>query len=301
MRFFQRGCFIALAVVSLITSCTIFEPTTPQLIDLLPRETDTPGWLVRNRELLLPEQMTDDNRIYALFNAEKCARAFFYSLADERLTLMVEIIKFPTPFHCFGLFSFERGFDTPFIESAEDSYLTQKGMFVWKGDYYVKVTSTENTLPTKEFRVFGSIASGNISSLASRVKLPPHVYTFSDNYSTKDLVYYIQGHRLLPGSEKVFVRKKVIFDEQRYVFFVRYDSSLAATEGYVKILNSASPGFIMAKEGDLQMNFRKGDGKRYVFLSIHREYLFGVLNAEDTANGQRIMVKLDKELADYYK
>lgn len=302
MRRFKFIRNLPVVLACLAVSCAVFEPTTPKLVDLLPRETDAPGWLMGGRESIAHGKIKNENRIYSVFGAEGYVRETFHSISDETLTILVEIIKFPTTFHCFGLFSFERGFDTAFVESGEDFYITQKGMYIWKGDYYIKITSPAGKVSmVKEYKVFGSAVSGDIDGLASQVKLPSHVYTFSDNYSTNDLVYYIQGHRLLPGSEKIFVRKKVIFDEASYVFFARYDSPASASEAYGRMLKIAEPGYTVTKEGDLLMNFRPGDGDRLVFLASYRDYIFGVLNAGSAEKGQRIMARLYGELSEYYK
>jgi len=298
----KHAAIMTVMILSLALSCTVFEPASPQLVDLLPRETDAPGWLMGGRESIAAGDIKKENRLYAIFGAEGYAREVFHSISDQSVTTLVEIVKFPTSFHCFGLFSFERGFDTVFFESAENYYITQKGMFIWKGDYYIKITSSAGTMSmVKGYSVFGSAVSGAIGSMAKEIKLPSYVYTFSDNYSTGDLVYYIQGHRLLPGSEKIFVRKKIVFDEPSYVFFSRYDSPASASEIYGRMLGVADPGYIVTKEGNLQMNFRQGDGERLVFMAVYKDYIFGVLNAADPSKGQRIMARLYAEISGYYK
>ena len=226
----------------------------------------------------------------------------YNSISDSASFLEVELIKFPSAFHSFGLFSFERGFGDEVKDATDEYYFLDTGMFIWKGEYYVKIhRELRGGAQRKDFEIFGGITGANLEPVTSKVKLPDYVYTFSENFSTRDLVFYINGHRLLPGSSQVFVRKKMVFDSMRYLFFMKLDGTFKAGNRYMLMLNSGDPKFILTQSENIQMGFKKGDGDRYVFISQFKEYIFGVLNAEDVGNGTRIITKLYKDLAGFYK
>jgi|GEM_PF-1942195 len=283
-------------------SCSMFAPAKPQLINVLPRETDVPGWLLRNKVAFQKQGAIESvNRVFVLFGVKDYAGAVFYSLSDETVMVTVELMKLPSSFHSFGLFSFERGFDPRAVESEETRFIDKDGAFVWKGEYYIRVTSNKpGKIDEDCFATFSSITVSNIDGHASTTELPDYVYTFSENYSTRDLVYYVMGHRLLPGSKHVFVRKKTIQQKERYVFFIRESSSLKSSEMYNAILSTTRPSFIITKSENILMGYARGDGARLVFISLYRDYVYGVLNADDVDDGSRIMHRLHRDLTGYY-
>ena len=65
-----------------------------------------------------------------------------------------------------------------------------------------------------------------------------------------------------------------------------------------KILKKSRPRFIFTKRDELQVNFKRGDGSRYVFMAQYNDFIFGVLNAYSIKDGFLVMEKLGVRVTD---
>ena len=85
-------------MICFIVSCSMFETAKLQLVNALPRETDVPGWLLKQQKVTTDrEKIEKKDRIYYLFGVQEYARAVFYSLSNENVEIVVELISIIIP------------------------------------------------------------------------------------------------------------------------------------------------------------------------------------------------------------
>ena len=65
------------------------------------------------------------------------------------------------------------------------------------------------------------------------------------------------------------------------------------------IINNKNMNFILSGTGDSQTAFLKLDDNEYLYLSVFKEWIFGTFDAENMAEGEKIIGLLFSDLKQY--
>ncbi|OHD70159.1 MAG: hypothetical protein A2W19_05055 [Spirochaetes bacterium RBG_16_49_21] len=286
-----------LLALLLSLSCGIL-PRRAALVDLLPRDTDMPGWLSSNQTSVHGnKEIEKTDRVYSLYDPDVLATAEYRSLSDSGKTVRVELLKFGSSLDSFGLYSLERGWNDSNRYSGDDDYATVKGFYFRRGRYYVKITGEnlggESASILDQFR---AVVLQNLKGRTGEDSLPEEMFLFSEGRSTRDIVYYKKGIPGMPGVKNIHVMRRAIQGKKYNLFFKKLSSTYDAEIEFQNILKSGAGSFILSKIGNLQSAIRIINEKEYLYVSYHKHWIFGVLDAENMKDGETCILILWNEI-----
>lgn len=274
-------------------SCGTLSVSAPDITDLLPRDTDTPGWTMpAGPKKFKAEEVSafagaraEDLRRYGF---EEAVSAEYASLNDPGRTLAMEIIRLRNPLDAFGIFSIERGFDYQPSGIGADSCRSRGVLALVRGPYYIRVMAAKDYANVAgDMEALARVAGANITPENGDAELPVWAGLLGGSDPRFNLAWYPGGHPAIPSLRAFFLRKIVLFNQERLVFFTRRDSAPSAAGEYGVLLNDRSSPFFLLGGGEPKMAFRKSERDTLVFLCHSREWIFGVMNASGIEDGKK--------------
>jgi hypothetical protein len=280
-----------------ILSCSIFQTTSPAIVELLPRDTDVPGWGQQSPYYFTtPEKVSLFSGNYPLYHVSEIVLAQYQSISSSDVMIEVYILKSDTPLNAFGIYSLDRGFSQ--LRYARDNeYFTDSGLYFRNGEYYVKLLAqNSDDVRKNDLILFKDVITAKLGPVASKAALPQWMYTFSPSKSLADLVYYINGTPLIPELHDLFVRKRTIEGKDLYIFFMKGGTKYETSNLLLEIFKSSQPNFMLSKTGSVQVGLKENPEGGYLYIAYRNEWIYGVLNAESISMGNKIMITLYSEM-----
>jgi hypothetical protein len=278
-------------------SCSIL-PRTPLSDEFLPRETDVPGWVpVEQERVTGAKKIAQINPLYGTCDAAEVVTALYHHLSDSSKTVRIHMIKFRSPLDSFGLFSRERGISGGMKFIDDNAYTSSKGMFFRLAKYYVKLTG-ENLGDDRNgiLDSFRTVIADNLKKHTGAENLPDSMFIFSNTRSTREIVYYKQGIETIPGLKNMFVTRHTVGTRKYDVFYSITSSSYEAEHEFHSILKAADGSYILSKIGNIQPAIRVLNEKEHLYISSYKNWIFGVLDAENMKTGNTIIILLHSEI-----
>jgi len=290
--------FILILLSSLsLPSCSLF-PRTPTIQDVMPRETDVPGWVVeRQYRTTSSRKMAQFSPLYGEHNPDELAITEYAHLSDKSRTVRVEMIKLGSSLDSFGFFSRERGLGGTCQFFDDNTYATTNCLYARIGRYYVKI-GYENLGDQAGSTVdqFLGVVRGNLKNLAGDDSLPDRLFLFSKNRSTRDIVYYRQNLDAIPGLKNASVTRRLLAGKKYDLVCAVYSSAFDAEQEYLGILKAGGNEYMLSKVGKLQPAIRIISETEYLFICQYKQWIFGVLNADTVKDGNMIIGYLLTEI-----
>jgi hypothetical protein len=264
------------------------------MADYLPRDTDVPGWEITQQYRLNSvkkiEQMAPHSSEY---DPVEMVTADYGYLSDKARTVKVKILKFRTPLDAFGLFSRERGFDSGGQFMDDDTYSSGQGLFSRQGKFYVTISGdSDGDTDVAVLQQFLGVVRQNLQKQAGAEKLPDYILSLSDRGSSRDIVYYKAGLEAIPGARDLFVTRRSLSGKNFDLVYSRLQTAFDAEQAFHRILKAGGGSFMLTKIGNLQPAIRIVSQKEYLFVSYYKQWIFGVLNAENMNEVNKIIIYL---------
>ncbi len=282
---------------SLAVSCSLF-PRTPTIQDIMPRETDVPGWVVeRQYRTRSTRKMTQFSPLYGEHDPDELAITEYAHLSDKTRTVRVEMIKLGSSLDSFGFFSRERGLGGSYRFIDDNIYASASCLYARIGRYYIKI-SFENLGDQEGSTIdqFLGVVRENLKSLAGDDHLPDQLFLFSKNRSTREIVYYKRNMEAIPGLENASVARRTLAGKKHDLVCTTYSTVFDAEQQYLGILKAGGNDYILSKIGKLQPAIRIISDKEYLFICQYKQWIFGVLNADTMNEGNLIIGYLLTEI-----
>jgi hypothetical protein len=288
--------FMMLAAAACL-SCSLLPPATT-MADILPRETDVPGWVVSDQyKMSSMKKIGQVSPLYGEYDPLELIVAEYGHLSDMSRTVRLEIIRFRSSLDSFGLFSRERGFDGERRYLDDNSYTTGDGVYSRMGRYYLKITGKnlgdQNSTALEQFRL---AVMQNLKSQAGNDQLPDSFFIFSDKRSTRDIVYYKKGIDTIPGLKGLAVMRRTMDGRKFDVFYVKLLAGFEAEQEFHQLIKRGGDAFMLTKIANLQPAIRIISDSQYLFISHYKQWIFGVLNADTMDEGNKLIVFLSGEI-----
>jgi len=294
----MRKYLLYIVLLLQITSCVMIQKKRPSIEDCMPRETDVPGWELMKSPVLSDEELSLKKNDYNSSGIVEGKSALYRAYYDRR-ELRVEVLRFDSVKNAFGRFSIDRGFGPGIRNITEDSYFSDNGFFTRIGDYCISIRCKNiNDGSKKDLEQFMAVIDDKLHSFTSSEGLPEYITLFSKNYTRYNLAYYRSGFTDIKSLGDVWVSEKMILDKRRLVFFCKKDSSADSAELFHKL--SFNEGFTVSLFNKNLISFKKVADDKFIFISTHKEWIFGLLNADNIKDGNRIIELLHgsiKEMA----
>ncbi len=292
--------FLLITVLLLNISCSMFEKPKPGIMDFLPRETDVPGWeQVKKPERIYGKQMKD-TADYGKYRAVEKSYSLYRSFSEQEYVLRVELFRLNSVMDAFGMFSRERGIPGISRNVTGDYFTSDEGAFLMKGNYYIRVlANNKDDILKKQCDTFIRNIRKNLDVSGQTSELPDYLTLFSEDYTSQDVMYYRNGYSNLPGLKRVFIRNRTIGEQNKLLFFVRFNSAQSAQRKFNSLLKKNSYGYALTVRNKVPVAFKKIADNILLFFSSDREWIFGVLNSANQDEGLRITDMLRGEIKNY--
>jgi hypothetical protein len=271
--------------------------------NMLPRETEIPGWGIMENSVRyttdIAEYFGGDVERYKNYGLEELIVAKYRTIHDHSI-LTVEIFHMSSALNAFGIFSFERGFSGDESGLEWTAFLSARGLFFIRESYYIrlKIDNRENRFKRELLMIAGIIYERIFRGGSG---LPEYIGLFNSKNYLNNLIYYRGAYPELPLLKNIFLRKKQVRDREYLVFFKRSDSTSRALRIFDRLINNKKQPFIATEYGRIKIAFHRESIERHIFISQYREWLFGVLYADDIREGRDIIMILYRELLGFIR
>lgn len=219
-----------------------------------------------------------------------------YTQKENSDSLAVEIYQMESPYHAFALYAAERSPEDNFIKLGVQGYIGENVLNFWKGPFYVKLTSFQDSPTIKEnlLKVAGAIAdkiSGDYSEPEFFVYFPKkNKVNMSERYIPQNFL----GHPFLKNGYRVDYKQ----GENRYQVFLTENSSPEEAEEafnkYHEFLKNEGEFISLEKKSDYQKIRAKNEKRKVIFQ--YRSIVGGVLNIKNLTEGEKIIEGILKKL-----
>jgi hypothetical protein len=295
-RYIDYTAIVCIAVLQL-TSCS-FLPRTPTIVDILPRETDVPGWnIAQQYRTSSLKKIRELNSLCAEYDPVELIAAEYGRISDETKTISLEIIRFRSALDSFGMYSRDRGLDGAVSAEGDKDCASDGNVFSRHGKYYVRIRGENlDAQESEAIEQFRSVVKQNLKGKGGDESLPDSLFIFSQDRSTGNIVYYKKGMGLVPGLKNVSVMRRALGGKKTDVLYAKMTSVLDAEQQFNAILKTGGNAFILSKIGSLETAIRIISDTEYLFVSHYKQWIFGVRNADTMNEGNRIILYLFGEI-----
>lgn len=286
-----------------LNSCAIFQIHSDKTEDLLPRETEIPGWQIeispKNYSVKVLQEYVknpEENRLLNLYSIEELSVARYKNISTPSKQITIEIFKMNSAINAFGILSIEKNEAHKERKMCDDSYMNNEVTLARKGNHYIKIKCTEYPESPADQELFCKLICDKIKNISDA--LPAYLSLFEKKDGRSHLRYLIEGHPKVPELQNIFLRKIELTGKTRTIFFAKRDTSYLTLGELSNLLKNKEKQFIMSGAGDLQIAFYKIKDKEFIFVSVFKEWIIGIFDAESISEGERIISILHNELKD---
>ncbi len=122
------------------------EQSLPKVMTgLTPADWELYEQVKRFKPVDLYEQINGAAELYLAYGVKELTFASYISRKDTNFYLDLSVFDMGNPTNAFGIFSVERFSSGPTIELGRDAYQSEANFFIWHGQYYLKIVSSDHT------------------------------------------------------------------------------------------------------------------------------------------------------------
>jgi hypothetical protein len=220
----------------------------------------------------------------------------------------MDIYDMGAPANAFGMYSIGRYANAEYVNIGNEGIKTSSTLDFWKGRYYCKLVSFDETIESQQAMVaLGNALANNIKeagTLPELLSLLPEVSKVpqSEKYFRKQLalnnIHYVDNQNVLQlGEQTEGVVAKYQFGETKVDgFVIKYSSSEdadAAYDSYLTYLSQKGKVERMETENSAKVVLQNG---KLTFIARRDNYLIGVWDAQDEKGYEfieKIMAAID--------
>jgi hypothetical protein len=213
-----------------------------------------------------------------------------YKVGQDAI-IEVAIYDMGTSANAFGIYSIGRYTSAEYVDIGSEGIKTSSTLDFWKGRYYCKLVSFDDTMESQTAMVaLGTTLANNIAAgtspellalLPEAAKMPKSEKYFRRQLALNNIHYVDNDNILQLGEQTEGVVAKYQFGEIKVDgFVIKYPSSEsadAAYESYLTYLNQKGKSEKMAQENAAKVVLQNG---KVTFITHRGNYLIGVWNAQ---------------------
>lgn len=303
MRLLALIC-VSLAVFPL-SSCALVQDRQLKPAQLLPRETDVPGWRLHTppgevrgsaMALFLKEKMP----LFQGYGLREIVLAEYEGLDNTKRRIVIEIYRMRSPLDAFGIFSRNRGFPDSKNRDAPwpDAYCAGSSCCLFRECFYIRLAVSQSEMEIfNQLSPFVEALEGSMQAAGD--PLPSYAYCFGKHGEREGLVYVAKGDPAHPLRTGFFMRKKDFASSAKVIIYTKRRSEAEAMREFSGLVCGGEDSFAMLRSGEYQSAVR-GPGRRgYELIALYRDWLFGVLDAAAIGEGEAALRDLYKELKEF--
>ena len=250
-------------------SCSLFQSEVDDADNLLPRETDVPGWTKSNILSYTGRNIKKYNKDYTGLGITRLSSAVYESIYNPDIKIKIEVIRFDSVLNAYGFYSVKRG-PGIFDIGETNEFSTDRLSIIHIGNYIV-CSRTENEEPSLkgELGTFSKIPFNYIGDNYMKNKLPESLNILKNNYG---IIYNAAGHSKFPFLEKTVSTQWKWNNRLINVFYCEYSSFYDA---YGVFKKNIVDNYIVSSSDEIYTAFKKDDDGKYIFISVKNRWIFG--------------------------
>jgi hypothetical protein len=281
-----------------LTACSLFQSEIDSVTDLLPRDSDVPGW-IRDDSVIFYKgsDIKKYKREYHGQGIDRLSSCVYQSIDDPTIQIKLEIIKFSTVLNAYGFFSLKRG-PGIFEVSEVNEYYSNAISVIQIGEYAVFAeTDKTDLLLKKELKTFVNIPLLYIGQNHMEDKLPDalNVIKGFDGYG---VLYSRKPYHKFRHVNRIYFTQWSWDNDTVDLFFNENDSFYDAYEIFKKSIDT---NFIISSSDNTYSAFRKDQDGKYSFISVEDRFVFGCWSVSNPDEGKKILGELSSKISDYKK
>lgn len=282
-----------------LTACSLFQSETDSVIDLLPRDSDVPGWeKVDSSVYFKGKKVKMYDREYKDIGIEKLASCIYHSIDNHDIKIKLEVIKFGSVLNAYGFFSIKRG-PGIFEVSDKNEFDNNSVSIIQIGEYAIySTTDQSDLLMKKDLKTFANIPLQYLGQNYIKEKLP-EISGLLKGIDGYGILYSIRNYFKFPLLRRVYFTNWSWNNQMIDVFLSEEDSFYDAYELFKKITGENS--YIMISSDNTYTAFKKETDDKYSFISLDDKYIFGCWSVGDFKEGKKILGEIKTRIGDYKK
>lgn len=288
--------FIFLVILVSLSSCSLFQSETDNVVDLLPRDSDVPGWIRINSVLYYKgKEIKKYNREYNGLEIDKLAVCSYQSIDDDNIKIKLEVIKFESVLNAYGFFSTKRG-PGIFETAAVNEYYSNTVSIIQIGEYAIYSTSENSELQLKkDLKTFVNIPALYIGQNYNHDRLPDFLNVIKgvDGYG---VLYSIKPYHMLPSLARICFTQWTLNNEMVDIFLNENKSFYDAYEIFKKNIDNS---YIIISSDNIYTAFKREQDGKYSFISVTDRWIFGCWSINDMNEGKKILNEIRSRIEDY--
>lgn len=257
-----------------LPSCQFAKKESIPIENLLPRETDFPGWSISQKPVKktgerLKNHLSGRYELYKLYTISSVAHAEYSSFDDSKRKISVEIFSARSPLNAYGIMSYERHYSKNRISSADLSYITPFGHYSCKGQRYIRISaSVKYNNSARDLLHIARIISFRIEEVQSPI--PNYLKNFG---KVKDFTYIKPEDSDIPSLNDIFMTRKNILSKNYLVLYKPESNPKNALNKFLNIINDKKSPFNIVEYGKTKIACRKMEDEVYIFITLHHKYI----------------------------
>jgi len=287
-----------ITILLIFTSCSLFQSETDTVTELLPRNTDVPGWLKTDSFAdYRVKDIKKYNRDYEGIGIEKLAFCIYRSFDNHEIKIKLEVIKFKTVLDAYGFFSTKRG-PGMFEISEMNEYYTNALSLIQVGEYVLyAMTEKIESLLKNDLKTFVNIPLLYIGKdhMKENITSKLNILKGINGYG---ILYIKKAYHKLPFLNNICFTQWDWNKEITDVFLSERESFYDAYQLFKK---STELGYTVISSHDTYTALKKESDNTYSFISINDKWIFGCWSVKNIDEGRRILSEIQSKIQDYKK
>jgi hypothetical protein len=291
--------FLSIFLITInLSSCILFQKSDITE-ELFPRDTEVPGWRTVDQSLEfnadnLHEYIKENGKaaLFKTYNLKELFVVKYKNISNPNNEITIEIFFMNTRLNAFGIYSMERPENSTEESLCSSTYLSGRTIFSQKGNYYLKINT--NLESTEDIKIFSKIICDKIKD---NNPLPRYLLLFEKYENRKSLVYWIDTYSEFPLLKDIFSRKVKMNGKEKTVFFAKRDSAHISAGEFSNLIKNKK--LILSNAGDSQTAFLKFNDNTFIFISLYKEWIFGIMDAESMTDGEKNINFLNNDLREF--
>lgn len=289
---------IIYSLIITLSSCSLFQSEIDSVTDLLPRDSDVPGW-VKNASVhsYKAKDVKKYNRDYNGLGIEKLAATVYQSIDDKNVEIKLEVIRFNSVIDAYGFFSIKRG--PGIFETADvNEFYSNSISIIQIGEYAVYSSTYKADLLLKtDLKTFVNIPLLYIGQNYIHDHLPDSLNVLKgvDGYG---VLYSRKPYLKFPFLRNINFTQWLSNKDLIDVFFTEKDSFYDAYEIFKKSIDS---NYIIISSDNTYTAFKKEQDNNYTFISVSDKWIFGCRSVSNINEGKKVLGEIRSRIEDYKK
>ncbi len=291
----KRSLCLILSVIPCLLSCSLFVSQIDSVTDFLPRDTDLSGW---NRISPPAEYSGSGIKRYNKNYYKTGIKRFSicrYEPSGEDTVITAEVARFDNVLNSYGFFSRicgERSFKADTVnESVSDNFAA-----ALRGEYVIHIFTLPGSGDNREIlKTFMNISLKYIGINYSKDMLPEQINVLKgpDKYG---IIYSVKSLDVPYGIDRIFLTRWIRKGRAVTVFASERGSF---SDSYALFRERINSGFILSESGTVYSAFRQEGDASYTFISVYKNWIYGVQKTADIETGKKITEAIQSGIMAY--